>query len=122
MNPINNGLEYPIIGNRHRGFAKPVGRMALGSTTKPVGRMGLNQGGFVTTQNMVGMVGMVGFDTAPRFPVNRRPTFASSLPAHSSDWVRPQTTPPQIVQMLGKIGFSSSLPARGTTWQGKGWA
>jgi hypothetical protein len=94
MNPVNNGLPYSLIGDRQRGFAKPVGRMNL-TTTRPIGRMGL--------------------------PSTQFSGFASSLPARSSDWVRPQTSP-QIVQMLGKIGFASSLPARGTTWQGKGWS
>jgi len=44
------------------------------------------------------------------------------LPSRSSGWVRPEPTSPQIKQMLGKIGFASSLPASGTTWQGKGWS
>ena len=94
MNPVNNGLPYDIIGDRQRGFVKPIGRMNL-TSTRPIGRMGL--------------------------PSTQFSGFASSLPARSSDWVRPQTSP-QIVQMLGKIGFASSLPARGTTWQGKGWS
>jgi hypothetical protein len=97
MNPVNNGLQYPLIRDRQRGFTRPIGRMNLTSATRPIGRMGLT--------------------SATHFS-----GFATSLPAHSSDWVRPEPTSPQIKQMLGKIGFASSLPASGTTWQGKGWS
>ena len=114
MNPVNNGLQYPLIGDRQRGFSRPIGRMNLSSTTRPIGRMGF------ATPPEPKMVQPRVKEGEPRRDL--RKGFASSLPAHSSDWVRPEPTPPQIKQMLGKIGFISSLPASGTTWQGKGWA
>jgi hypothetical protein len=114
MNPVNNGVPYPLIGDRQRGFIKPIGRMSLSSTTRPVGRMGLPSAtqfsGFASS--LPAKSTSYGFTSVKNSGI---------LPSRSSDWVRPQTSP-QIVQMLGKIGFSSSLPAKGTTWQGKGWS
>lgn len=172
MNPVNNGLDYPVIRNRN--FA-PVGRMGLGKLTKPVGRMGLMNNGFNNFDNKSCLLkdcrtqmcvsrcpkgstcynpnvsylqdpckSTLGF-TDDNLPVKssdwarftsvansgvlpahssdwvRMVGFATSLPAVSSDWVRPNVNP-QLMQMAGKAGFSSSLPARGTTWQGKGWS
>jgi len=108
MNPVNNGVPYPLIGDRQRGFTRPIGRMNLSSTPRPVGRMGLPSA-----------TRFSGFASSLPAKSSSWVRFTSSLPARSSSWVRPQTTSPQIVQMLGKIGFASSLPAKGTTWQGK---
>ena len=116
MNPVNNGLEYPIIRNRN--FAPvPVGRMGLDKLRKPVGRMGLMNNGFnnFTSVKNSGILPSKSSDWV------RMVGFATSLPAHSSDWVRPAPVP-QLKQMAVKAGFSSSLPAQGTTYQGKGWA
>jgi hypothetical protein len=116
MNPVNNGLQYPLIRDRQRGFTKPIGRMNLTSTARPIGRMGLPSStqfsGFASSLPARSS-GWVRFTSVGNSGI---------LPSRSSGWVRPEPTSPQIKQMLGKIGFASSLPARGTTWQGKGWS
>jgi hypothetical protein len=94
-NPIGNVL----VGNRHRGFTKPIGRMSLNESIKPIGRMGFKHSTFAD--------------------------FTSSLPAHTSgrkgDWAI-QNPNPEVTLMAKKAGFASSLPAQGTTYSGKGWA
>ena len=105
-NPIGNVL----VGNRHRGFTKPVGRMSLNESIKPIGRMGFKDSTFADFIS----------NTEPR-----QLAFTSSLPAHTSgrkgDWAI-QNPNPEVTLMAKKAGFASSLPAQGTTYSGKGWS
>ena len=115
-NPIGNVL----VGNRHRGFTMPIGRMSLNESLKPIGRMGFKESstfaGFTSSlpAKNAGSTFWAGFnsgvfnDNQIKIPP-RRFSFTSSLPAKnagSTFWA----------------GFASSLPAEGTTYSGKGWS
>ena len=115
MNPVNNGLQYPIIGDRHRGFStKPVGNMSWNTLPKPVGRMALPSSPFR------------GFDDGAIRP---KPMVLAGIKCPPGMVKCPNTNKcfdPKVNYFQDPCrtskGFVSSLPAQGTTWQGKGWA
>jgi hypothetical protein len=116
--PIGNVL----VGNRHRGFTMPIGRMSLNESLKPIGSMGFKDSstfaGFTSSlpAENAGSTFWAGFinpypskEPEIKLRTPRKFSFTSSLPAENAGrtfWA----------------GFASSLPAEGTTYSGKGWS